>query len=402
MSTLTLNISLSAPPGPIESLSNYSFHFPLDAMRDANAEIRVEPPFSEPLRRWRVINVTVECFESAEASFEIVHGFVDYVPMNGAGVDRRSVGFLKACGPSDAPPVPRSDLFLSWQFFKQPIVANGVVVDANWSPAAAKPLVFSPLMRESEFTLSLNSSDDLNEGGCSVRIVFDSEPGLTVLSSGLSHSTVVVTHRFPVVRTVNFACLATEALTTNMTLSIEHFAPVVLRFAVPCDKAPRFTQKDAEYTAYRFFKEYLLQEQLHGYADRVVVRQLRDIDNVKLGRDDDYDDYALLTYLNTTPPSHVRAQLPAFWGGLHVFYVEIEVCEPDFITCWDDSHALRRGPPCVFDECRPNPHTQMWLWVAFGVGLITVAMVTLFFCVVRDWWREKQERRAAAQRIAEN
>ena len=67
-----------------------------------------------------------------------------------------------------------------------------------------------------------------------------------------------------------------------------------------------------------------------------------------------------------------------------------------------DSHALRRGPPCVFDECRPNPHTQMWLWVAFGVGLITVAMVTLFFCVVRDWWREKQERRAAAQRIAEN
>jgi hypothetical protein len=398
--TLSLNITLEAPPGPTETLTNYSFHFPNDATRDGAAEISFTPlAASRPPagRRWRVVNVTIECADRPEASFEIVHGAFDYVPFASGDTVRISIGFLKACGPANAPRVPRADLFLSWQFFKEPIVAHGVVVDDRWRPTAAMPLEFSPLMRESQFTLSLNASDDWNEGGCSVRIVFESAPGLTVLSDGLSRSTVIVTHRFPITRTVNFACLDTEALSTNMTLTIEHFAPVTLRFAVPCDKAPRFTEKDAEFTAHRFLKDYLSQAQLHGYAQSVAVRQLRDIKDAKLGRDDDWDDYALLTFLNTTPPSLLRAQLPAYWGGLHVFYDVIEECAPDFIECWDNSHALRRGPPCVYDECPPNAHLDMWLWIAFGAGLMCVAMCTLFICVVKDWRRDKREETARRQ-----
>jgi hypothetical protein len=399
-------LSLNVSTAPIEELRNFSFHFAHEEQSsDDEARVSFTPyaqaaAFAEMRRvRWRVVNVTVECFETDTINYQIVEGVFSFVPQLGADVNTRTVRWLQACGPPDGPLPPRIDFYLKWESFHNPIVAQGLLVDENWSAANPTPIKFSPFMRDTEFTLFLNSTDDLSEGGCNVRLAFVGEPELRIATyGGYSQSSVVVTHQFPVTRKVSFSCLTHEQRIANLSISIEHFAPIHLRFAIPCEKAPHFSAKDADYAAHRFYKEYLSQPQLHGYADSVSVRQLRDIKDVKLGRDDDWDDWALLTFLNTTPPSYVRNALPSFWGGLHIFYEVGEVCEPDFIICWDHSQAKRRGPPCVYDACPPNAHTNMWLWVAFGALLICVAVWALLIYIVRDYLAEKHAKAERRQR----
>ena len=80
---------------------------------------------------------------------------------------------------------------------------------------------------------------------------------------------------------------------------------------MPCDQAPRFTHDDATFIAHvcdcfaakqsylspaaccyqRFIKEYLEQDRIRPYVAEVGVVQLRDVPDIKLGRDDDYDDW---------------------------------------------------------------------------------------------------------------
>lgn len=397
---MSLNITTEAMP--VEELKNFTFHFAHDEeSSDADARISFTP-FTATVDarhpRWRVVNVTVECFETDTVNYQIVEGVFYYVPFRGGDVNSRTVRWLQACGPPDGPLPPRIDLFLKWDSFHNPIIAEGVLVDSNWSADNPMPVKFSTFMRETEFTIFLNSTDDLSEGGCNVRIAFVGEPELRIATGSLSQTSVIVTHRYPVTRKVSFSCYSHELRTVNFTISVEHFAPIHMRFTVPCEKAPHFSAKDADFAAHRFYKEYLSQPHLHGYADSVSVRQLRDIKDVKLGRDDDWDDWALLTFLNTTPPSYVRNALPSFWGGLHIFYEVGEVCEPDFIVCWDNTQAKRRGPPCVYDECRPNPHTNMWLWVAFGALLICIAIWSLLIYIVRDYFAEKRAKEERRQR----
>ena len=234
-----------------------------------------------------------------------------------------------------------------------------------------------------------------------MHIAFDGEDGLVLRADGQRASSATVTDRFDVVRHVSYECLGDVSLGAWVNVTIDHFAPIALHFRVPCNERPHFDEEDAQLVARRFAKNFLSQELFANYVDRVGVAQLRDIPQAKLGRDDDYDDWAVLTYLNYTPPTNVHNVLPTFFSGLHVFYEVDEECEPDFRICYDKSKAPRILPQCRFVPCPENPHAKLWILLAFGLSIIACAVCGLacFLFYSRDQQAEREERGTRLQAI---
>ena len=230
-----------------------------------------------------------------------------------------------------------------------------------------------------------------------MHIAFGGDEGLILRANGLLASSATVTNRFAVERHVSYECLGEVSLNAWVNVTVQNFAPFMLHFRVPCNEKPHFEEHDAELVARRFVKNFLSQPMFAPYVDRVGVEQLRDIPSAKLGRDDDYDDWAVIAYLNYTPPTRVHNVLPTFFSGLHVFYEIDEECEPDYTLCYDGSKSPRILPKCRFVPCPPNPHTKLWVLLAFGLSAIACALIGLVCFLYRTRDRQRSQRTALQQ-----